>query len=177
MNNKQRTLLFAVVLTVPIFAFADSIPGHSRDRHNYVSFSEGLTDQQDSQSNSARCNFLLSSVKEPVKEQESRTSSIAGASFSGFAKGESAHLGDFGGNQGASSDSDKDEGKGRGKPHGGDGDGNESGSGSGTGSGSGSGVASPAVSVAEPGSQTLLLFGLAGLGMLFYRRKTLTNAI
>jgi hypothetical protein len=171
LNSKQRTLLFAVILAAPVFAFADNIPGHSRDRNNYVSFSEGLTDQQDSHSNSARCNFLLSSVKEPVKGNESRISSTAGASFSGFAKGESVNLGGFGANQGASSD--KDEGKGQGKQRGGASDGN----GSGSGSESGSGVPSPAVSVAEPGSQTLLLFGLAGLGMLFYRRKTLTNAI
>jgi hypothetical protein len=81
--------------------------------------------------------------------------------------GQHVKLVDFGDNQADSSD--KDKGKGRVKRHGGDGDGN--------GSGGGSGAPSPAIAVAEPGSQPLLLVGLAGLGLGFFRRRTLTNAI
>jgi hypothetical protein len=183
LKNKQGTLLLAVVLATAAPAFADSIPGHSRSGNNYVAFSEGLTDQQDLQGNSARCNFLLSSIK----EEGSKTSSFAPASFSEFAKGEKgANLGtylnsglrseptppkvvDFGGNQGASSDNNN--GQGKGKHNGTDGDGN------GNGTGVGSGTPEPLIPIAEPGSQTLVLSGLAGLGMLFYRRKSLTSAV
>lgn len=183
MNNKQGSLLLAVVLATAAPAFADSIPGHSRNGNNYVAFSEGLTDQQDLQGSSARCNFLLSSIK----EDKSKTSSITPMSLSEFAKGEKgSNLGalpgngfdsdshhpkvvDFGGDQGASSDNKN--GKGKGKHNGSDGDGN------GNGTGSGSGAPEPLIPIAEPGSQTLVLFGLAGLGMFCYRRKSLTSAV
>jgi hypothetical protein len=181
LKSQQATLLLAVILAAPAFALADNIPGHSKTGSNYVTFSEGFSEQQDSQGGSARCNFLLSSVK----ENGMKTNYFARASFSDFAKGDKGSnigaplntgmesdsndvkLVDFGGNPGASSD--KDKGKGLGKGREGDGDGN--------GTGSGDGDASPGIPVAEPGSQTLLLFGLAGMGMFFYRRKTLTNAI
>lgn len=181
MKNKQAPLLLAVILAAPAFAFADNIPGHSKTGNNYVTFSEGLTDPQDSPGNSARCNFLLGSVK----ANEAKTNSISHESFSEFEKGDKgSNLGallntgmesdsqhvrlvDFGGNQADSSD--KDKGKSQGKRHGGDGDGN--------GAGVGSGDPPPLVSVPEPGSQTLLLVGLAGLSMAFIRRRTLTNAI
>jgi hypothetical protein len=180
LKNKQGTLLLAVVLAAAAPAFADSIPGHSRSGNNYVAFSEGLTEQQDLKGNSARCNFLVSSIK----EEGAKASSFAPASFSEFAKG--ANLGtylstgqrsdmpppkvvDFGGNQGASSDNNN--GKGKGKHNGTDGDGN------GNGTGVGSGTPEPLIPIAEPGSQTLVLSGLAGLGMLFYRRKSMTSAV
>lgn len=181
MKNKQGTLLLAVILAAPAFAFADNIPGHSKGGNNNVSLSEGFTGQQELQDGSAKCNFLFSSPK----ENGVQTTSISGASLSDFAKGDkSSNLGTLAGT-GISSDSrpvnvvdfgsnkdssfGRDEGKGRGKHNGGDGDGN--------GPGVGSGDPPPAVSVAEPGSQSFLLFGLAGMGTLFYRRKTLTNAI
>jgi len=181
LKNQQATLLLAVILAAPAFAVADNIPGHSRSGNNYVTFSEGFTEQQDLQGSSARCNFLLSSIK----ENGSKSSSIAGASFSEFGKDvKGSNLGallntgmesdsragkivDFGANQGASTE--KGNGKGQGKPKRGDGDGNSAGTGSGT--------PAPVVSVPEPASQTLLLVGLAGLGMGFFRRRTLTNAI
>ena len=181
MKNRQATLLLAVILAAPAFALADNIPGHSRSGNTYVAFSQGFTEQHGPQSGSARCNFILSSMK----LNGVGTNSFARASFSEFAKGDkdanfgaplnagvesdSDHikLADFGGNQDASSD--KDHGKGVGNHNDGDGDKNEKGSGNGT--------PPLEISVAEPGSQTLLLFGLAAVGMLFYRRKTLTNSI
>ena len=173
MKPKQASLLLAVILAAPAFAFADNIPGHSKSGNNYVAFSEGLTDQQDSQGNSARCNFLLSSIKENGSEANSFARDEKGANLGTYLStgvDSNAHpvtLVDFGANQGASSD----KGKGKGKGKQGGGAGNENGT------TSGSGAPSPLIAVAEPGSQTLLLFGLAVLGVLFYRRKTLTIAI
>ena len=183
MKNKQATLLLAVILAAPAFAVADSIPGHSRNGNKYVTLSDGFTEQQDPQGGSARCNFLFSSIK----ENGSKTSSIAGGSLGEFAKGEmGSNLGalsrtgmgsdsspvkvvDFGSNQGTSLASDKDNGKGDGKHNGNAGNRN--------GTGVGGETPSPVISVPEPGSQTLLLVGLAGLGVAFFRRRTLTNAI
>jgi hypothetical protein len=181
LKSQQATFLLAVILAAPAFALADNIPGHSRNGNTYVTFSEGFSEQQGPQSGSARCNFLLSSIKRNGVE----TNSFTRASFSEFAKSDKAAnfgpplntgvesdsdhiaLGGFGDNQDASSD--KDHGKVGGNDNGGDGDGNEKGSGGGT--------PPLEIAVAEPGSQTLLLFGLAAVGMLFYRRKALTNAI
>jgi hypothetical protein len=181
LQNKQGTLLLAVILAAPAFAFADNIPAHSKGGSKYVSLSEGFTGQQELQDSSARCSFLFSSPK----ENGVQTPSISGATFSDIAKGDGgANLGalagagtgsdsrpgtggDFGGNGGTSSGGDQ--GKGRGKHNGGNGDG--------AGSGVGSGDPAPVASVAEPGSRTLLLFGLAGFGMIFYRRRMLMIAI
>jgi len=181
LKNHQATLLFAVILAAPAFASADNISAHSRSGNSFVSFSEGLADQQDLKGSSARCNFLVSSIK----EEGSKVTSFAPASFSEFAKGEKgANLGaylstgmgsdthsiklvDFGDNQGVSSDNNN----GKGKRNGTDGDGN------GNGTRVGSGAPSPLFAVAEPGSQSVLLLGLAAVGMFFYRRKSLKNAI
>ncbi len=180
MKNRQATLLLAVILAAPASALANNIPGHSRSGNTYVTFSEGFSEQQGPQSGSARCNFLLSSMKRNGIE----TNSVAHASFSVFAKSDknaivgaplntgvesdSDHikLVNFGGNQGSSSD--KDRGTVAGNHNGADADKNEEGSGSGT--------PPLEISVAEPASQTLLLFGLAAVGILFYRPKTLANA-
>ena len=176
MKKKQEAFLLAVILAAPAFAFADDISGHSKGGNKYVTLSEGMTGQQDLQESSARCNFLFS----VPKENGVQTTSIAGASLSEIAKGDKgsnlsgmgsgnqpATLLTSGANEGASSGNGK--GKGHGKQNGGVGDGN--------GTAPGSGGVSSTVPIAEPASQTLLLFGLAGLGMLSYRRKTLTNAI
>jgi hypothetical protein len=181
LKNQQATLLLAVILAAPAFAVADNIPGHFKGESKYVALSEGFAEQQDLQGNSARCNFLLSSIK----ENGSKTSSITVASLSEFTKGEKgsnhgallntgvesdsrpAKLVDFGTNKGDSLL--KDNGKRNGKHDGDDADGN--------GAGVGSGTPSPLISVPEPGSQSLFLVGLAGLGMVFIRRRTLTNAI
>jgi PEP-CTERM motif len=173
LKTRQAPLLLAVILAAPAFAFADNIPGHSRTGNNYVSFSEGLMDQQDSQGSSARCNFLLSSIKENGSKSISFGKDAKDANLGTYLStgmGSNAHpvqLVDFGADQGASSD--KDKGKDPVKHHGGDGDGN--------GSGVGSAAPSSVIGVAEPGSESLLLFGLAAVGMLFYRRRTLMEAI
>lgn len=181
MKNQQATLLLVAILAAPAFAFADNIPGHSRTGNN-VSFSEGLDDQQDLRGSSARCNFLFSSTS--TKANASNVGSIGGASPSGFAKGEMGpNLGalnagmeldsdqekriDLGAGQNASPE--KDKGKAHGKHNGGDPEGNLG--------GTGSVNPSPLVSVGEPGSQALLFAGLAGLGFVFLRRRTLTNVI
>ena len=180
MKKQQGAFLLAVLLAAPAFAFADNISGHSKGGNKYVTLSEGFTGQQDLQESSARCNFLFSSPKETGVQ----TTSIAGASLSEIAKGDKglnpgslgsgmgsgnqpATLLTSGANEGASSGNGK--GKGHGKQNGGAGGGN--------GTVSGSGGSASTVFIAEPASQTLLLFGLAGLGMLSYRRKTLTNSI
>ena len=183
MKNRQVTLVLAAILAAPAFAFADNIPGHSRAGNNFVSFSEGLGDQQDSHGSSARCNFLLSSM--PLKANASSMASIGGASPSGFAKAEiGPNLGvllntgmgldshpekgiDLGVSQNASPERDKW--KTHGKHNGGDPNGNLG--------GTGNGNPSPLVAVPEPGSHTLLFVGLAGLGVVFLRRRTITNAI
>lgn len=181
MKNQKTTLLLAVILAAPAFAVADNIPGHSKGGGKYVTLSEGFTERQDLQGSSARCNFLFSSIK----ENGSNASSIAGASLSEFVKGEKGsnpgallnaglesdsrpvRVFDFGANQGASSG--KDKGKGQGKQNGGDGDGKAT--------GTESGIPLALIPVAEPGSQNLLLVGLAGLGIVLFRRRTLMNAI
>ena len=176
MKSKQGTLLLAVILAAPAFAFADNIPGHSTGANKYVTFSEGFTSQQNLPRGSAECNLLFG----VPKENRLSTSSIVGSSSSANPMGEkgpelgsgeassgnSVHLVDFSGNNGASSDKDKK--KGKGKQNGGSGDGN--------GTTPSNGDPSPLIAVAEPGSQTLLFFGLAGVGMLFCGRKVLSNA-
>ena len=175
MKTKQAPMLLAVILAAPALAFADNIPGHSKTGNNYVTFSEGLTDQQDSQASSARCNILSGSIKENGSETNSFARDEKSANFASYLSpgvGSNAHpvaLVDFGPDQGASSDNDKGKGKAKGKQG--------EGSGNGNGTTSANGAPSPVIAITEPGSQPLLLFGLAGVGMLFYRRKTLTKAI
>jgi hypothetical protein len=97
-------------------------------------------------------------------------SSLGTLSNVGSATGaRTANLIDFRDNGSKSSSFGRDKAKGRGN-HPGDGDGTTTGTGSGD-------PAPTTASVAEPGSQTLLLVGLAGLGMIFFRRYTLRNAI
>lgn len=178
MINKQGILILAVILFSPTFALADNIPGHFKGGNKYVTLSEGFTDQEDLQNGSARCNLLFSLPK----ENGLQTTSIGGASLSEIAKGangpdldmqlstgmdsDSRRVKgvDFDANQSASSE--KEKGKGWGKRNAGDGNG----------IGVGSVVPSPLSSVAEPELQTLLLFGLTGLGMVYYRRKTVRIA-
>jgi len=176
-NNKRGTLLLAAILAVPAFAAADGIPGHSKGGTKYVSLSEGFTGEQDLQGSSARCSFLFSSVRDGGIE----TSSTGGVALSDVAKGDMsakfgvlgagvgsdsrpAEKGDFDADHGASSEGGS--GKGRGDHHWGDLDG----------TGEESSFSSTGISVAEPGSQAFLLFGLAALGTVFYRRITLRHA-
>ena len=177
MKYKTAASFLALTLAAAAPLFADTIPGHSRGGSKYVTFSEGFTSQQNGQGASAECNFLLGAPKLSALS----TSSFVGSSSNGLAMGEkgsalgsggapsgnSINVINFSGNNGASSD--KGKGKGKGKQGGGSGNGN--------GTTAGNGAPAPLIAVAEPGTQSLLLFGLAGLGMLGFRRKSFTNAI
>jgi len=164
LKNPRAAVILAIVLITPAMAAADNISGRSKSGSNHLTFSDGLTDEQDLQGNAARCNFLLGSPT----ENGTRSSSIAAATLSGLAKGSDAQspkVFDFG----PKPDTSSDKGKAKGKHNGTDNGGN--------GPGVGNGAPSPLIAVPEPGAQTLLLFGLAGFGVAFYRRKALTNAI
>jgi hypothetical protein len=159
-------VILAIVLITPAMAAADNISGRSKSGSNHLTFSDGLTDQQDLQGNAARCNFLLGAPT----ENGARNGSIAAASLSGLVKGSDAQspkVVDLGVNPGAFSDNDK--GKPKGKHNGPDSGEN--------GAGVGNGAASPLTAAPEPGVQSLLLYGLAGFGLVFYGRKALTNAV
>lgn len=180
MKYKNATSFLALTLAAAVPVFADGISSHSGGGSKFVTFSEGFTSSQNLQGASAECNFLLGASREKGRLS---ASTIAGASSGEAATGEKSSifaggaassenfvsLVNFARNNGVSSDKDKGEGKGKGKQGGG--------SGNGKGTTSGSGAPSPLIAVAEPGSQSLLLFGLAGLGMLVSRRKTFANAI
>jgi hypothetical protein len=179
MRHKNAASFLAFTLAAAVPLFADSIPGHSRGGSKYVTFSEGFTSEQNVRGGSAECNFLLGAPK----EKGLSTSTIVGSFSSAIARGEkgselgsggassgnSVHLVDFSGNNGTSSDKDKGKGKAKGKQGGASSGGNDA--------GAGNGGSAPVLPVVEPGSQSLLLVGLAGLGMVFFRRRTLTNAI
>ena len=156
MNYKHGTLCLAFMLATSAPAFANSVSGHSKDANKYVTFSEDFLGQQDSRGNAAKCNFLSGSPN----EAGSQKGSFSAASFSGLTSGESAthtlKLIDFGSSLGSSTDKDnaKDEGKRNGKDK------------DGGGSGAGGSTPSPLIAIPEPGSQSLLLFGLASFGLV-----------
>ncbi len=153
MKNKQGTLVLAVFLSIAAPAFADGISAHLGGPEKHFVLAEGFAGQQDFQDSFARHNTLMGSVE----ENEARSIAISGA-LVGF------HV-----NQGVSSEGDKV--KIHEKHHG------DFGYGNGNSNGNGGSASASAVAVAEPGSQTLLLFGLTGLGMFFYRRNYLRDAI
>jgi hypothetical protein len=165
MKYKNAASLLAITLAAAVPLFADGIRGGSK----YVTFSEGFTSQQSGQGASAECNFLLGATKENGLSTSATAMGEKGSTLgsSPAPSGNSINLVNFNGNDGASSD--KDKGKGKGKPGGGSGNGN--------GTTPGNGAPSPVIAVTEPGSRSLLLFGLACLAMLVFRRKTFTIAV
>lgn len=191
MKNKPATFVLVVILSSAAPAFADHIPARSSAEDKDVTLAKSFSGTQNFQDISVRRDSRI----DTVKGNRSRISPTAGASLSDSAKGEKGSaLGTFSStgmgsenaginvvnfdvNQGASFEKEKI--KLRGKHNGGDGnDGGNSGVNGGSNGGGNDGSASgPVLSISEPGSRTLLLFGLAGLGMIFYRRNTLRNAI
>ncbi len=187
MKHKQGTLFFAAILLTAAPAFADFIPANTTGGDGDASLAEGFSDQPNLQDGSLRRSSLLISMDKAGL----RINTIAGVSLTDFATGgKNSDLGklvnsaigsenrtvkavDFDTNQGASFDSKKVKLRGKHSFGNGDGDGN----GDGNTGGNGGSSSAPVTSVPEPASQTLVLFGLTGLGMLFYRRNTLRNAI
>ncbi len=197
MKYKQGPLFFAAILFTAAPAFADMIPAHATSGGKEIGLAEGFSGQPNLQDGSLRRSSLMTSLNDAGP----RINGMVGVSLTDFATGgKSSDLGklvdstkvsenltvkavDFDVNQGASFENKKVKLRGRHTSGDGneDGDGNDNGNNGGGGGGNDGGssapVPAPLTSVPEPASQTLLLFGLTGLGILVYRRNTLTNAI
>lgn len=181
MNNKQGILLLLAILGTPVFAFADTIPSHVMDDERLVTRLDGFTDDVDFHGSLAGHDTSLASLE----ENGPRIFASSGASESRTAKDDRGvdpgkllgvendienlpiQLVDFQADQGVFFQRDKRKIHGKHNGNTGDGDGDRN----------GNGASGSVASVAEPGSQTLLLFGLAGLGMIFYRRTYVRNAV
>jgi len=170
LKHKQGTVFLAAILCTAAPAFADIIPAHSRGVHQEVSLAKGITEQQDSQDFSASRNSLLSSETDLAKSGKNTDLGKLVNSEVMF-ENSSVDAIDFDLTQGAPSEKEKEKIRGRHDWRFGNRNGDEKGSGNigGNEGGVGDSTSAPVVSVAEPAAQTLLLFGLAGSGMLFYR--------
>ena len=172
MKFKHPSFLLAVLVIAAAPIFADKIPGDSNGESKGSVSAQKQAEMKGLHDLYATGDCDLGGAK----LNEVRPASMSNAGASGFSQGDkSGGLGgfvdseansgkpplkviDFGSNA-----SDKDKGKLDGKGNGQDPDGN--------------GVARALIAVSEPGSELLLLAGLAGLGILFLRRNSYQNAI
>jgi hypothetical protein len=173
LKYKQASFLLAVLLisTAPIFA--DKIPADSKSEREGGVSARALAEKQGLHDLYAAGDCGLSGVKEhavvSTASSESRishfvqsdkTSGLGVVNFEGNSAKSLVKLVDFGADHG---NSDKNKGKSHGK-------GNED-------NHDGDGTSPLVIAVSEPGSQLLLLIGLAGLGIFFLRRNSFPNAI
>jgi len=169
---KHPSFLLAVLVIAAAPIFADKIPGDSNTESKGSVSAQKQAEMKGLHDLYATGDCDLGGAK----LNEVRPASMSNAGASSFSQGDkSGGLGgfvdteansgkpplkviDFGSNA-----PDKDKGKSHGKGNGHDPGGN--------------GVARAEIAVSEPGSQLLLLAGLAGLGILFLRRNSYQNAI
>ncbi len=175
MNYKRASFLLVVLSIAAAPVFADKIAGDSKSESKNTVSAQKQAEMKGLHDLYATGDCDLGGTK----QNEVRPASMSGVGASSFSQGDkSMGLGgflnseadsgkppvkviDFGSNQ--DNGSGKDKGKSHGKGNGHDQDGN--------------GAAPAVIAVAEPGSQLLLLAGLAGLGILFLRRNFYQNAI
>lgn len=175
MKFKRPSFLLAALVIAAAPIFADKIPGDSKSESKSSVSAQKQAEMKGLHDLYATGDCDLGGTK----LNEVRPASMSNAGASSFSQGDkSGGLGgfvdseansgkpplkviDFGSNQ--NNASDKDKGKSHGKGNGHDPDGN--------------GAAPAVTAVSEPGSQLLLLTGLAGLGFLLLRRNSYQNAI
>ena len=161
MKYKQPSFLLAVILTSTAPIFADKIPGESKSESKGAISAQALAAKQGLHDLYAAGDCGLSGTKEnQIRTASSLDSRDTHFTQSDNTSGLGSPVVDLGLGQGNSSD--KNKGKSPGK---GNGNTNKGGS------------TTPVVTaVSEPGTQLLLLAGLAGLGIFFLRRNSYQNA-